>query len=63
MKFPIRNPDLNVESISRTHLQELFGSFPSAEAGGDQTLEAGISDEEYQIFEQDSDGNFSNEDY
>ncbi|XP_015901601.2 uncharacterized protein LOC107434631 isoform X1 [Ziziphus jujuba] len=53
---------LNVESISRVHLQELFGSFPSTEPGGDRTQEADISDEEYEIFEQDSDGEFSNED-
>ncbi|PON71816.1 IIIC transcription factor [Parasponia andersonii] len=51
---------LNMESISRTHLQELFGSFPST-GGGDKVQNADISDEEYQILEQDSDGNFSDE--
>lgn len=50
-----------MESVSRTHLQELFGSFPSTEAGGDKIQNADTSDEEYQIFEQDSDGNFSDE--
>lgn len=61
-EFPIYSLGLNVESISRTHLQELFGSFPSTEAGGDKTQEADVSDEEYEILEQDSDGNFSDED-
>ncbi|XP_024024632.1 general transcription factor 3C polypeptide 5 isoform X2 [Morus notabilis] len=55
------HPYLNMESVSRTHLQELFGSFPSTEAGGDKIQNADTSDEEYQIFEQDSDGNFSDE--
>lgn len=53
--------DLNLENISRTHLQELFGSFPSPEAGGDRIQDAYTSDEEYQIYEQDSDGHFSDE--
>ncbi|XP_061989471.1 transcription factor tau subunit sfc1-like isoform X2 [Rosa rugosa] len=52
---------LNMENISRTHLQELFGSFPSPEAGGNRIQDAYTSDEEYQIYEQDSDGNFSDE--
>ncbi|ONH95300.1 hypothetical protein PRUPE_7G062100 [Prunus persica] len=52
---------LNMENISRTHLQELFGSFPSPEAGGDRIQAAYTSDEEYQIYEQDSDDNFSDE--
>ncbi|XP_062082651.1 uncharacterized protein LOC133788969 isoform X2 [Humulus lupulus] len=52
---------LNMASISRTHLQELFGSFPSNKGGGDKVQNADISDEEYQILEQDSDGNFSDE--
>lgn len=62
VEFPICNLDLNVESISRTHLQELLDIFPSIEAGGDRTQEADTSDEEYQIYEQHSDGNFSNKD-
>ncbi|PQM42286.1 general transcription factor 3C polypeptide 5-like [Prunus yedoensis var. nudiflora] len=52
---------LNMENISRTHLQELFGSFPSPEAGGDRIQAAYTSDEEYQIYEQDSDDNFPDE--
>ncbi|KAL6221467.1 hypothetical protein ACLB2K_009218 [Fragaria x ananassa] len=52
---------LNMDNISRTHLQELFGSFPSPEARGDRIQDAYTSDEEYQIYEQDSDGNFSDE--
>lgn len=62
MEFPIYSLDMNIESISRTHLQELFGSFPSNEASGDKTHEADMSDEEYQILEQDGDGNLSDED-
>ena len=50
-----------MENISRTHLQELFGSFPPPEAGVDNIQNAYTSDEEYQIYEQDSDGNFSDE--
>jgi hypothetical protein len=42
-----------------THLQELFGSFPSDEIGGDKALENG-SEEEYHIYEEDSD-NYSEE--
>ncbi|KAI4332044.1 hypothetical protein L6164_016985 [Bauhinia variegata] len=38
--------------ISRTHLQELFDSFPSSTIDGDK---ADGSEEEYQIYEQDSD--------
>ncbi|XP_048439763.1 general transcription factor 3C polypeptide 5 isoform X2 [Pyrus x bretschneideri] len=56
---------MNMENISRTHLQELFGSFPSSEAGGDgiqqDVAATHTSDEEYQIYEQESDGNFSDE--
>ncbi|KAL6192291.1 hypothetical protein ACLB2K_033382 [Fragaria x ananassa] len=52
---------LNMENISRTQLQELFGSFPPPEAGDDNIQDAYTSDEEYQIYEQDSDGNFSDE--
>lgn len=51
-----------MENISRTHLQELFDSFPSTEAGADDTRVANTSDEEYQIYEPDSDGNYSDGD-
>lgn len=56
--FPICELDLNMESISRSHLMELFGSFPFVEGEGlsDQPQNADSSDEEYQILEQDSDG-------
>ncbi|KAM3702147.1 hypothetical protein ACJW31_04G004600 [Castanea mollissima] len=53
---------LNMENISRTHLQELFDSFPSTEAGDNNINEANSSDEEYQIYEPDSDGNYSDDD-
>ena len=49
-----------MEDISRTHLQELFGSFPSNEIDADKVI-GGASDEEYQIYEQDSDENYSDE--
>ncbi|XP_023530657.1 general transcription factor 3C polypeptide 5-like [Cucurbita pepo subsp. pepo] len=46
---------LNMDDVSRTHLQELFGSFPSMDED-DQKLDDGDgSEEEYQIYEQDSD--------
>ncbi|KAK9288664.1 hypothetical protein L1049_017125 [Liquidambar formosana] len=52
------------ENISRNYLQELFGTFPSTEAGVGKVQDADTSDGEYQIFEHYSDGNYSNdEDY
>jgi len=51
-----------MENISRTHLQELFDSFPSTEAGDNNINDANSSDEEYQIYEPDSDGNYSDDD-
>lgn len=60
--FPIHCLDLNMENISRTHLQELFDSFPSTEAGDNNINDANSSDEEYQIYEPDSDGNYSDDD-
>lgn len=47
---------LNVENISRVHLQELFGSFPSNNIDKDKEQEDG-SDEEYHIFEGSDDDN------
>lgn len=48
--------DLSMEDISRTHLQELFGSFPSLDEDGEKMMDDGDgSDEEYQIYEQDTD--------
>ncbi|KAG6732938.1 hypothetical protein I3843_01G194500 [Carya illinoinensis] len=52
---------LNVENISATHLQEIFDSFPSTEAGGDNTHDANVSDEEYEIYEPDSDDGYSDD--
>ncbi|KAB1218180.1 General transcription factor 3C polypeptide 5 [Morella rubra] len=52
---------LNMENISRTHLQELFDSFPSNEARDDKLHNVNMSDEEYQIYEPDSDGNYSDD--
>ncbi|KAL0533309.1 hypothetical protein IC582_030122 [Cucumis melo] len=47
---------LSMEDISRTHLQELFGSFPSLDEDGEKMMDDGDgSDEEYQIYEQDTD--------
>ncbi|KAF5187089.1 hypothetical protein FRX31_023324 [Thalictrum thalictroides] len=44
-------------NISKNFLQELFGSFPSTEAGKNKDPEAECSDAEYQILEQDSGDN------
>lgn len=50
-----------MENISRTRLQELFGSFRPNEIGGDQVQPNG-SDEEYHIYEEeDSEDNYSDE--
>ncbi|KAL2922454.1 putative cytochrome P450 4e1, partial [Bienertia sinuspersici] len=53
--FTLQN-DLGTENISRNYLQELFESFPSTGAPNQQ-LDADIG--EYQIYEQDSDENYS----
>ncbi|RDX74396.1 General transcription factor 3C polypeptide 5 [Mucuna pruriens] len=45
--------DINIENISRTHLQELFGSFPPDAIDGNK-VQADGSDEEYHIYEEDS---------
>lgn len=50
-----------MENISTTHLQEIFDSFPSTEAGGDNTHNANVSDEEYEIYEPDSDDCYSDD--
>ncbi|KAI9126464.1 hypothetical protein K1719_002060 [Acacia pycnantha] len=54
------HPYMNAENISRTHLQELFDSFPSS-GYDDDRAEENVSDEEYQIYEQDSDDSYSDE--
>ncbi|KAK8472102.1 hypothetical protein PHAVU_002G113100 [Phaseolus vulgaris] len=48
----------NIENISRIHLQELFGSFPPNDGAN---LQANGSDEEYHIYEEDSEENYSDE--
>ncbi|KAL5783911.1 hypothetical protein ACOSQ2_006303 [Xanthoceras sorbifolium] len=53
------HPYMDLENNSRTYLQELFGSFPSSEVGADKMQDDEISDGEYQIFEQDTDGSYS----
>ncbi|GAB4825768.1 hypothetical protein Ancab_008643 [Ancistrocladus abbreviatus] len=53
---------LEGENISRTYLQELFGSFPLAETGASHLHDVD-SHGEYEIYEQDSDGNYSEDDY
>ncbi|XP_031383481.1 general transcription factor 3C polypeptide 5-like isoform X2 [Punica granatum] len=52
-------PDM--ENISRTYLQDLFGSFPSAEGRADEVQNEDGSDGEYQIYEQDSEDNYSDD--
>ncbi|XP_029126617.1 general transcription factor 3C polypeptide 5 isoform X5 [Cajanus cajan] len=54
------NSYINMENISRTHLQELFGSFHPNAIDGEQVLANG-SDEEYHIYEEDSEENYSDE--
>lgn len=61
MRFPIYCSVLDMENNSRTYLQELFGSFPASDVGVDKILDADTGDEEYQIYEQDSDDSFSSD--
>ncbi|XVF10125.1 hypothetical protein REPUB_Repub07fG0156000 [Reevesia pubescens] len=53
---------IDMENNSRTYLQELFGSFPSTVHGADAIQAADTSDGEYQIYEQFSDDNYSDDD-
>ncbi|XVF12715.1 hypothetical protein REPUB_Repub08aG0143300 [Reevesia pubescens] len=53
---------LDMENNSRTYLQELFGSFPSTVPGADEIQAADTIDGEYQIYEQFSDNNYSDDD-
>ncbi|PSS35759.1 General transcription factor 3C polypeptide like [Actinidia chinensis var. chinensis] len=48
------------DNISKNYLQELFGSFPFGEVGGHGVEDA--EDGEYHIYEQYSDGNYSDDD-
>ena len=60
LRFPICCSDTDNDNISKNYLQELFGSFPFGEAGGHEVEDA--EDGEYQIYEQYSDGNYSDDD-
>ncbi|KAJ4839142.1 hypothetical protein Tsubulata_008306 [Turnera subulata] len=46
---------VNIENNSRNRLQELFGSFASMDPGGDKLQDDDSSDGEYEIYEQDID--------
>ncbi|XP_061346059.1 uncharacterized protein LOC133291756 isoform X2 [Gastrolobium bilobum] len=59
-EMPLPSNSYLMENISRTHLQELFGSFPSNEINGDNA-QVNASDEEYHVYEEDSDDNCSDE--
>ncbi|KAL6952882.1 hypothetical protein U1Q18_044076, partial [Sarracenia purpurea var. burkii] len=50
------------DNISKNYLQELFGSFPFGEVSGDGLQNVDNSDGEYEIYEQYSDDNDSDED-
>lgn len=60
--FSIYILDLDAENISRDYLQGLFGSFSFTKAGGGEVQDADTSDGEYQIYEQDSLGEYSDDD-
>ncbi|KAK6928942.1 Transcription factor IIIC subunit 5, HTH domain [Dillenia turbinata] len=49
-------------NISKNYLQELFGSFPFSEANELGGQDYGVEDEEYEIYEQDSDENYLEDD-
>ncbi|CAI9113868.1 OLC1v1014559C1 [Oldenlandia corymbosa var. corymbosa] len=58
-------PDLSYTdhgNMSRNYLQELFGSFPLNATGENEVPAANNSDGEYEIYEQYSDGNYSDGD-
>ncbi|XP_017219153.1 uncharacterized protein LOC108196397 [Daucus carota subsp. sativus] len=50
------------QNISKNYLQELFGSFPISDAGGSVLADTANSDDEYPIYEQYSDINYSTDD-
>lgn len=70
--FQVDGEDVNVaaqpcshtdnDNISKNYLQELFGSFPFGEVGAHGLQDADISDGEYPIYEQFSEGNCSDDD-
>lgn len=55
----ILDPDW--ENNSKLYLQELFGSFPVGDLGGDNKQDDNASDGEFQTYELDSDGDYSDE--
>ncbi|KAL3533545.1 hypothetical protein ACH5RR_007066 [Cinchona calisaya] len=59
---PQLSPYIDHENMSTNYLQELFGSFPFNAAGGNEMPDANTSDGEYEIYEQYSDGNYSDDD-
>ncbi|KAM7279591.1 hypothetical protein ACFE04_006725 [Oxalis oulophora] len=61
LNFPIHFIDPDPEDNSRTYLQELFGGFPFKEAGGNKIQDANDSEEEYQIYEPESNGSDSDD--
>ncbi|KAL7134463.1 hypothetical protein ABFS83_11G028700 [Erythranthe nasuta] len=62
--FPPPDSYTNQESISKGYLQELFGSFPFGGGGGGEVQDVDPDDGEFQIYEQNSDDNYSDdEDY
>ncbi|KAK1388934.1 Tau95 domain-containing protein [Heracleum sosnowskyi] len=50
------------QNISKDYLQELFGSFPISDGGGVVRADTANSDDEYPIYEQYSDINYSTDD-
>lgn len=55
--------DLDMENTSTSYLQQLLGSFPSMDTNGDKKQDGGeSSDGEYQIYEQDDDENYLDDD-
>ena len=60
LRYPILHSDIENDNISKDYLQDLFGSFPFGSAGGNE-MQDDPYDEEYQIYDQDSDGNLSND--
>lgn len=53
----------NEDNISKSYLQDLFGSFPYNNGGGNEFQDGENSDGEYHIYDQDSDENYSDDDY
>lgn len=61
--LPVPDTYIDNENISKEYLQDLFGSFPFGSAGGNEVQDLDPFDG-YDIYEENSDGNFSDdEDY